>query len=360
MFAREFASALARRGHEVSVLTPQRTRRFDSSGFSVHWIAWPGREGSLTHIDARSASGRARLASVLASGTVTTTLKFGFRRVDHVLALWALPSGLFAAAARLVGGTPFSVWALGSDIWRASDYPAGRKLLGLVLHHAQHRFADGLGLAADVERAGGLPCEFMPTSRRLPVAPPMQLDDGRTHFLCVARFHPNKGVDVLLEAVSLLPEDVRAGSVVHVFGGGPESGRLQDAARRMGIGGTVQLNGYIGPVELVAYLQSVRSLIIPSRIESIPVILSDAAQADCPVIATDVGDVGDLVRRFGTGSVIPPASSPALAAAITGAYRNPPERTGSGTALARFLSLERSVDLFLERVEGRPRPAAPV
>ena len=53
-------------------------------------------------------------------------------------------------------------------------------------------------------------------------------------------------------------------------------------------------------------ISSRMTLIIPSRIESIPVVLSDAAQADCPVVVCDVGDMGKIVKRFGNGVVVQP------------------------------------------------------
>jgi glycosyltransferase involved in cell wall biosynthesis len=42
-------------------------------------------------------------------------------------------------------------------------------------------------------------------------------------------------------------------------------------------------------------------LIIPSRFDSIPVILSDALQCNTPVIGSDIGDLGDIIKKYGIG-----------------------------------------------------------
>ena len=52
------------------------------------------------------------------------------------------------------------------------------------------------------------------------------------------------------------------------------------------------------------FFNNVTVLILPSRIESIPVILSDALQLDCNLIVTDVGDMGPLVRSYRAGMVV--------------------------------------------------------
>jgi glycosyltransferase involved in cell wall biosynthesis len=64
-------------------------------------------------------------------------------------------------------------------------------------------------------------------------------------------------------------------------------------------------------------------LVIPSRIESIPLIFVDALQMRLPIIAADVGDLGKLVRRFGVGKVVPPTNHVALAAAMQAVLSQP-------------------------------------
>jgi len=54
-------------------------------------------------------------------------------------------------------------------------------------------------------------------------------------------------------------------------------------------------------------------VIIPSRSESIPVVLSEALQFNKPMIVTDVGDMGMLGRRYGIARVVEKENADALA-----------------------------------------------
>jgi phosphatidylinositol alpha-mannosyltransferase len=50
--------------------------------------------------------------------------------------------------------------------------------------------------------------------------------------------------------------------------------------------------------------------------ESFGVVFAEAMASGCPVIATDVGGIRDLVRPLETGLVVPPRDTVALAAAV--------------------------------------------
>jgi glycosyltransferase involved in cell wall biosynthesis len=104
--------------------------------------------------------------------------------------------------------------------------------------------------------------------------------------------------------------------VVHIFGGGPLLQQLEDFIDTKKLSSCVNLHGFIEPEKAAGYLKSVNALIIPSRIESIPVVLSDALQANTPIIATDVGDMGFLLKEYRAGAVVPPEAPEELARAI--------------------------------------------
>jgi len=56
--------------------------------------------------------------------------------------------------------------------------------------------------------------------------------------------------------------------------------------------------------------------VLPSRSEACPLALLEAMAAGCVCIATDVGDVREILEVAGCGIVVPSESSLALAAAI--------------------------------------------
>ena len=97
------------------------------------------------------------------------------------------------------------------------------------------------------------------------------------------------------------------------------------------------IRGPIDAVGLANALAGAKVLAIPSRIESVPLILGDAIQAGCPVVATDCGDMGSVVVRYGLGVVVPPEDPGAMLAgiqrALAGRY---PDRKGLEEARRQF------------------------
>ena len=245
--------------------------------------------------------------------SILATLRDGMRTVadvasadrpDYILALWALPSGYWAKAMLKRFGVPYGVWALGSDIWSLGRIPVLRSYLRSVLKKADRCYADGLRLAEEVTKLSGRSCDFMPSARRLPRDKTTGLASSAPYKLAfLGRWHRNKGVDIFLESLQRLSdEDWARISEVRVHGGGPLEPEVQLAVQELqALDHPITVGGYLdtaGATELIGWSDY---LALPSRVESIPVIFSDAAQLGRPLIATPVGDLPGLYdkREFG-------------------------------------------------------------
>lgn len=222
----------------------------------------------------------------------------------HMLALWALPSGEWARRTSLATGVPYSVWTLGSDIWTLGRIPLVRSLLRRVLQQARACYSDGLKLAEDTRRIAGREVAFLPSTRRIESRRERPLSDAPPYrLLFLGRWHPNKGVDLLLDALDMLDEDDWSRIAgMEIQGGGPletfvraRVGALQARGR------PVRAGRYLAKQEAEAAILRADWLLIPSRIESIPVIFSDAMKLGCPVIATPVGDLPRLIGNTNCG-----------------------------------------------------------
>lgn len=318
VFVRDFARAVAAGGIALCVFTHRKGMpgRYEEP-FPVHEYRWLGRETSLTSVDLGSPVGWLKAASLMGAGAVSYLRACRSRRVSYSLAMWAVPSGVFAYAAKRAMGVPYAVWALGSDIWRYEKHRLMGPLLKRVLDGADRLYADGEELADQVSRICGRPCSFLPSTRDLSGVPPEAVteDRPRPRFLFVGRWETNKGPDVLVEAAARYLERGGAGSF-DLFGEGSMAASLRERIASHGIGGRVRLHGVIGAGGLVGRLAWCDYLVIPSRIESIPVIFSDALQRDVPVVATEVGDLGRLVKEWAVGLTAPPDDPDALAGAF--------------------------------------------
>ena len=247
--------------------------------------------------------------------------------IDYIMALWVLPSGYWARNIWKKHGIPYSVWALGSDIWSLGRIPLVKTLLKTVLRDSDICFADGYILKKDVERISGKSCEFLASTRRLPTMEEKNLSTAQPYKLAyLGRWHHNKGTDILLDSLHLLSdEDWAKIEEVRIFGGGPlekivKSGyaSLKEAGR------PVLLGGYLDKTQAAKLLLWADYLLISSRIESIPVVFSDAVQIGCPVITTPVGDLPHLIDRYKVGILSTEVSAKAFASAMCEALHKSP------------------------------------
>lgn len=273
-------------------------------------------------------------------------------RVSHTLALWALPSGWAAAALKRKHGVPYSIWALGSDIWQLGRLPVVRSVLRSVARDASVRYADGIGLANDAEEICGVPFEFLPSTRRLGGARTREISLGPPYRLVfLGRWHPNKGVDLLLEGLLKLSDaDWRLINEVHVAGGGPLERLVCDqVALLRSMGRPVRLSGYLDRGQAVDAFNDADFLLLPSRIESIPVIFSDALKMKLPVISMPVGDMPQLVSESG-GFLAKSVSAEAFSEALVCALNSPPVGISLGLErVAEIFSLEAVARKIVDR-----------
>lgn len=238
------------------------------------------------------------LASVLREGQTMTRAAVQAGPTAHMLALWALPSGHWARTVSRSCGVPYSVWTLGSDIWALGRIPLLRGHLRRVLAGAHTCYSDGLKLAEDTRRIAEREVLFLPSTRRIDRRRTRPLKSEPPYrLLFLGRWHRNKGVDLLLDALALLDDaDWRRIEVVEICGGGSLESQVKQGVQALQAAGRqVELRGFLDKSAAEDAILRADYLLIPSRIESIPVVFSDAMKLGCPVLANPVGDLPRLV-----------------------------------------------------------------
>lgn len=341
----------------VSVVAPYCSDKAPSAKINICWYRVPRLPLSLLS-PANPVHWPAILTALRSGHRALLSLVNGSHPPDHILCLWALPCGYWARSIASISGIPYSIWALGSDIWTLGKVPVVRKILGRVLHDAQHCFADGLDLVRMTSELAGRSCRFLPSSRLLCDEPPQQQPSDQPPFRLafLGRWHINKGVDLLLDALNIIDSktwnDIAS---VRITGGGPlapdvlcQSEALQKQGR------PVSVEGYKNRDEARELMQWADYIIIPSRIESIPVIFSDAMQSARPVISTPVGDLAQLLRRYNAGILAADATADAIADAIgTAVQRNPRTISAGLTEAAKQFDLRHTAKVLLEHLSGK-------
>ncbi len=267
------------------------------------------------------------IARVLRDGARATREAVAAGPCAHMLALWALPSGAWARRASIATGVPYSVWTLGSDIWTLARIPLVRSQLRCVLREAHACYSDGLKLAEDTRRLARRNVSFLPSARRIESRRERPLADAPPYrLLFLGRWHRNKGVDLLLDALDLLDDaDWSRIACVEIQGGGPlDSLVRRRVASLRSRGCPVEAGHFLAKADAEAAISRADWMLIPSRIESIPVIFSDAMKMRLPVIAMPVGDLSELISVHGTGHVASAVSAKAFALVLNRALGDAP------------------------------------
>jgi glycosyltransferase involved in cell wall biosynthesis len=186
-------------------------------------------------------------------------------------------------------------------------------------------------------------------------------------IVATARLHPDKGLDVLVDALALVRKEVPEARV-RVLGaaqlGHEEVGpALHARAAQLGVADGLELAGFVD--DPAAEVRAARCAVQPARerTEILPLAVLEAMAVGTAVVATDVGGVADVVHDGDTGLLVPPEHPAALAAALVRVLRDDAlaERLRAGAAALvdqpRFHP-DGMVAAVAAAYEGRPDPAA--
>lgn len=353
VFVKDFAEELMQKGNGVFVITPDKKGEKEKRPkVPVYFFPTIGGETELTTLDPFKPFDLFKLMFTAISGCLFTLFKLISQKPNAILAMWAIPSGLYAWFSKIFLGIPYSIWALGSDIWNVGNYPLGTFLLKKILKNADILLSDGDTLAQDVELISARECHFLPSIRRINKDVKrlnINLDTAKKHFLYIGRYHINKGIDYLLDSIAEIPPDERQYICFHIFGGGPLKDVIHQKCLDYRLEDCVKISGYADVPTVIAYLECCHGLIIPSRIESIPLIFSDAMQMRCPVIATDVGDMGNLIRQYKVGEIVIPLDKNSMIEAIRKMMtKKKSDYFHHFNKAEEYFSVPKSVDRFLK------------
>jgi glycosyltransferase involved in cell wall biosynthesis len=123
---------------------------------------------------------------------------------------------------------------------------------------------------------------------------------GRRFLLFLARLHPKKGCDLLLEAFSRLRPALDL-----VLAGPKSSTEYLEELQKMAIGLPVTFTGMLtGPIKSGA-LVAADALILPSHQENFGMVVAEALSFGLPVLVSSQVNISDVVALYGAGFVEP-------------------------------------------------------
>ena len=117
-------------------------------------------------------------------------------------------------------------------------------------------------------------------------------------LLALGRLHENKGFDVLLDALSRIPD-----TYLWLAGEGPKRGELEELAEKLGVKPRVRFLGWRDDIE--ALLASCDVFVSPSRHEPLGNVIVEAWAQSKPVVAADSLGPGTLIEQYVNGVLVP-------------------------------------------------------
>ena len=338
LFFRDQAVALARAGHDVSLVyvhfdaeQGERIEVTDDGGVRriiVHAAPWP-KLNSLRRMALAVRACRRMLAQAPP-------------QVVHGHVFLAIPTTWALALAFRV---PYVLTEHSSTVRTGSVRPGWRQVASVGYARAGAVLAVSEALAASMSRYTSRSVQVVSNLVRdeffeVPLRP---RSNGEFTFLSVGYCDPVKGWDLLIRAFAALPGD---SSTRLVLCGG-ECPDLVGLANELGVGERVLFTGRVAASAVALLLQECDCHVMPSRVETFGIASVEALACGKPVIMTAT-DAASVIVGEGDGLIIPVGDVDALTQAMrlvadaaesydAAAIRGSAGRRFSGAAIAVLL-----------------------
>ncbi len=231
-----------------------------------------------------------------------------------------------------------------------------RLLPGIV---AAHRIVCvGAHLARLLQQNLHWRAQVIPNGVQIPALPSQRVPG---EILMLANLSPSKDHRTLLEAVALLAcrrSDFR----LVLAGDGPLRHTLERQAETLGLGSRVEFLGAVSNEEKLWRLSCAALYVQPTHGEGCPMAVLEAMAFGCPIVASRVAGVTELLEDGRTALLVPPRDPAALAAALASLLDAPERaaRLGQAAQLVarRDYSIQACVRAYEKLFDSLLEPAA--
>jgi glycosyltransferase involved in cell wall biosynthesis len=328
--------AMRERGHYLEAICQpdaELTERLREAGFVVHTLYMDG----VVNI----VGGMFRLKKILRAGHF------------DVLNTHSRQDTLIAAAAGRLANVPLIVRTrhLASPVGSLLSYTWLPHRVTTVSHYVRRQLIER-GVPADHVQAIYTPVVLTARLAQSSLRAELKLPTDAILVGCVAVLRPNKGHLELINAMLPLLRTRPKLHLVVAGGGSPVFEQLQAHITRSGLAARVHLLGTRRDVPNV--LAGLDIFCLATRQEAMGTAFLEAASCGLPVIGTDVGGVGEMMRPGVTGLLVPLDDAQALQNALIQLIDSPELRKKMGQAGYERIHTEGmfTTETLAKRTEG--------
>jgi glycosyltransferase involved in cell wall biosynthesis len=309
------ADFLAQRGHGVAVVTTADTE----PATRAYAVSWVPRRSPLRHVRAALlVRGRARGADVVYATSMVRRAAIGARLAQRPLVVKLVSDEVFERETR--SGRYLGTLDEFQRVGGGARIRFLRATRNAALRGARHIFCPSaylrdiaLSWGLDPEKVSVLP-NPAPQIPSVPSREDLRAElgvDGNV-LVFAGRLGPQKGLGVALAALANVPD-----ATLTIAGDGPERAALEGRAAELGLNARVRFVGSVPRETVLRLFRAADASVLPSAWENFPHAVVESLAVGCPVIATAVGGVPEVVTDGENGLLVPPNDPAALAAAIS-------------------------------------------
>jgi glycosyltransferase involved in cell wall biosynthesis len=312
------ADFLSERGHQVEVVTTAGSEPAPGP----YPVSWAERSSPFRHVRATALVCRAaRRADAVYATSMIRRAAIGSTLARRPLVVKLVSDEVFERAMRSgrYAGTLDEFQRIGGGL-RTRFLRLTRNA---AVRSARHVFCPSaylrdiaLGWGLDPERVSVLP-NPAPEVPELPSRDELraELDLDGDVLVFAGRLGPQKALGVALDALAEIGE-----VKLVIAGDGPERSALERRVAELRLDDRVRFLGSVPRETVLRLFKAADASLLSSAWENFPHTVVESLAVGCPVIATAVGGVPEVVRNGENGLLVPPGDPVALAQALLGFF----------------------------------------
>ena len=174
--------------------------------------------------------------------------------------------------------------------------------------------------------------------------------ENQINMVCVANLRPQKDHNTLLKAFKVVA-GINEKVVLHLVGVDPEDDYSRSIISQISKHNYTNRIFYWGAQKNVAsWLNYMHIGVLSSKSEGLPVSLLEYGSAGLQIIATNVGQVADVLKKGEYGKLVPPSSPEQLATAIISVLADETEWDARSVKFAAYLKQNYSEESMLDKL----------
>lgn len=181
---------------------------------------------------------------------------------------------------------------------------------------------------------------------------PVEPSAMRRDFLFIGILRDIKGPDVFIRAIAAL-RDKGVAANAHIIGDGPDREAYQNLVGSLGLDDRIKFHE---PMPARQAFAMAKTVVVPSRGESMPYIVLETIAAEMPIISTSVGGIPEIFGREAS-MLLPPADVDALASAMHSHLQDPAVHAEQAKKRAHRIRDQFSVTTMTRSIERIYRTA---